>query len=111
MIMPMTLQQAKDEITMLTLIKDADFKYWKEQRNNGVLEDNLLQLYPLKYMSKIIKPTIRAKLFIRTELVERIMRKQYEAERRIAINKIKRNAIYNNGLGLKLAVKAYSKDF
>jgi hypothetical protein len=30
---------------------------------------------------------------------------------KIAIDKIKRNAIYNNGLGLKLAVKAYSKDF
>ena len=29
----------------------------------------------------------------------------------IAINKIKRNAIYNNGLGLKLAVKEYSKEF
>ena len=30
---------------------------------------------------------------------------------KIAIDKIKRNAIYNNGLGLKLAIKAYSKDF
>jgi hypothetical protein len=29
----------------------------------------------------------------------------------IAINKIKRNKIYNLGLGLKLAVKAYSKEF
>jgi hypothetical protein len=29
----------------------------------------------------------------------------------IAINKIKRNAIYNHGLGLKLAVREYSKDF
>jgi hypothetical protein len=29
----------------------------------------------------------------------------------IAISKIKRNAIYNKGLGLKLAIKAYSKDF
>jgi hypothetical protein len=28
-----------------------------------------------------------------------------------AISKIKRNAIYNTGLGLKLAVKAFSKDF
>jgi hypothetical protein len=31
--------------------------------------------------------------------------------RKIAISKIKRNALYNNGLGLKLAVRAYSKDF
>jgi hypothetical protein len=31
--------------------------------------------------------------------------------RKIAISKIKRNAIYNNGLGLKLAVREYSKDF
>jgi hypothetical protein len=31
--------------------------------------------------------------------------------RRIAINKIKRNAIYNNGLGLKLAIKAFKEDF
>jgi hypothetical protein len=29
----------------------------------------------------------------------------------LAINKIKRNAIYNTGLGLKLAVREYSKDF
>jgi hypothetical protein len=34
-----------------------------------------------------------------------------EVSRNIAINKIKRNRIYNDGLGLKLAVKAYSKDF
>jgi len=31
--------------------------------------------------------------------------------KKIAIDKIKRNSIYNTGLGLKLAVKAYSKDF
>jgi hypothetical protein len=31
--------------------------------------------------------------------------------RKIAINKIRRNAIYNLGLGLKLAVREYSKDF
>ncbi len=30
---------------------------------------------------------------------------------KIAINKIKRNAIYNHGLGLKLAIREYSKDF
>ena len=37
--------------------------------------------------------------------------KKRVTERRIALNKIKRNAIYNNGLGLKLAVREYSKDF
>ena len=31
--------------------------------------------------------------------------------RALAVNKIKRNAIYNTGLGLKLAVREYSKDF
>ena len=31
--------------------------------------------------------------------------------KKIAIDKIKRNKIYNMGLGLKLAVKAFSKDF
>ena len=44
-----------------------------------------------------------------TELLKAI--RQRVTSRRIAINKIKRNAIYNNGLGLKLAVKAFSKDF
>lgn len=34
-----------------------------------------------------------------------------KVEKKIAINKIKRNRIYNMGLGLKLAVKEYSKDF
>jgi hypothetical protein len=38
-------------------------------------------------------------------------RKEEKVIRKIAISKIKRNAIYNNGLGLKLAIKAYSKDF
>ena len=33
------------------------------------------------------------------------------SSRKIAINKIKRNAIYNNGLGLKLAIKAFKEDF
>jgi hypothetical protein len=40
----------------------------------------------------------------RKNKIERVIRK-------IAISKIKRNALYNNGLGLKLAVRAYSKDF
>ena len=44
-----------------------------------------------------------------TELLKAIRRRV--TTRRIAINKIKRNAIYNNGLGLKLAVVEYSKDF
>lgn len=34
-----------------------------------------------------------------------------KVEEKIAVDKIKRNAIYNMGLGLKLAVKAYSKEF
>jgi hypothetical protein len=34
-----------------------------------------------------------------------------EVSRNIAISKIKRNRIYNDGLGLKLAIKAYNKDF
>jgi hypothetical protein len=42
---------------------------------------------------------------------EELEQKIIEFTRRNAINKIKRNAIYNNGLGLKLAIKAYSKDF
>jgi uncharacterized sporulation protein YeaH/YhbH (DUF444 family) len=37
--------------------------------------------------------------------------KKRVTERRIALSKIKRNALYNNGLGLKLAVREYSKDF
>jgi hypothetical protein len=110
MIMPMTLQQAKDEVKMWRLLQDADCLYLKEQIDARVPEDTRLQLFPLKY-SKITKPTIRAKLFIGTELTERIMRKQYEGARRIAINKIMRNSIYNNGLGLKLRINAYSKDF
>ena len=38
------------------------------------------------------------------EKVEKVIRK-------LAISKIKRNKIYNLGLGLKLAIKAYNKDF
>lgn len=34
-----------------------------------------------------------------------------KVEEKIAVDKIKRNRIYNMGLGLKLAVKAYSKEF
>jgi hypothetical protein len=34
-----------------------------------------------------------------------------KVEEKIAVDKIKRNAIYNTGLGLKLAIKAYNKDF
>ena len=102
--MPMTLQQAKDEVKMYHLLKDADAKYCNEQMNAGVPEDTILQLFPLKY-SKIVKPTIRAKLFIKTELAERIMRKQYEGKIRIAVNKIKRNKIFNLGLGLKLSMR------
>jgi hypothetical protein len=34
-----------------------------------------------------------------------------KVSRNIAVNKIKRNRLYNLGLGLKLAVKAYSKEF
>ena len=40
----------------------------------------------------------------RKERIEKVIRK-------IAISKICRNALYNNGLGLKLAVREYSKDF
>lgn len=34
-----------------------------------------------------------------------------KVEEKIAVDKIKRNKIYNMGLGLKLAVKEYSKEF
>jgi hypothetical protein len=37
--------------------------------------------------------------------------KIYNTKRNIAISKIKRNRIYNTGLGLRLAVKAFCKDF
>ena len=47
------------------------------------------RILPILYYNRYIKPVIT----------------------KIAINKIKRNAIYNHGLGLKLAVREYSKDF
>ena len=46
-------------------------------------------------------------LYKEEELEENLIR----VSRNNAISKIKRNAIYNKGLGLKLAVKAFSKDF
>lgn len=48
-----------------------------------------------------------AELYKEEELEQNLIR----VSRNNAISKIKRNAIYNTGLGLKLAVKAFSKDF
>ena len=54
--------------------------------------------------------TIKGRIAI---ILERIIDKRIDEGilERIAINKIKRSSIYNHGLGLKLAVREYSKDF
>ena len=48
---------------------------------------------------------------IQDELIRMFKEVRDEPYKQLAIQKIKRNAIYNNGLGLKLAVREYSKDF
>jgi len=50
-------------------------------------------------------------LGIQDELIRKFKEVRDEPYKHLAIQKIKRNAIYNNGLGLKLAVREYSKDF
>ena len=48
---------------------------------------------------------------IQDELIRMFKEVRDEPYKQLAIQKIKRNALYNNGLGLKLAVREYSKDF
>jgi hypothetical protein len=59
-------------------------------------------------------------LYILTDLIFKFTNKhraivaklhKIKVEKNIAISKIKRNVLYNNGLGLKLAIRGYSKDF
>lgn len=110
MIMPMSLQQVKDEIVMLNWLKDANDKYYKEQFNAGVNEEDIKELFKLRHF-KELKPIIRAKLFISKELKKIMEQKQEEGRRRFAIRRIERNPIYQYGLGDKLRRKAYEAEF
>jgi hypothetical protein len=67
------------------------------------------RLYLKKLYNKLNLLEVKYKITNNTELLNAIRRRI--VSRRIAFNKIKRNAIYNTGLGLKLAVKAFNKDF
>ena len=67
------------------------------------------RLYIKKLYNKLNLLEVKYKITNNTDLLNAIRRRI--VSRRIAINKIKRNKIYNLGLGLKLAVKAYSKEF
>jgi len=73
--------------------------------------ENVLQnrLYLKKLYNKLNIMEIDWKIRRNKELLNAIRKRV--TERRIALSKIKRNALYNNGLGLKLAVREYSKDF
>ena len=50
-------------------------------------------------------------LGIQDELIRMFKEVRDEPYKQLAIQKIKRNAIYNKGLGLKLAVREYEKEF
>jgi hypothetical protein len=62
-------------------------------------------------MRKIEELFDKNALGIQDELIRKFKEVRDEPYKHLAIQKIKRNAIYNNGLGLKLAVREYSKDF
>jgi hypothetical protein len=96
--------------------------YYAPNPNKGMLIErknfNNIWFYIdyLYYIDGIDKPTL-LKIFknntygITDELI-RMFKEIIDAPfKHLAIQKIKRNAIYNNGLGLKLAIKAYNKDF
>jgi hypothetical protein len=53
---------------------------------------------------------IKTKVFMTLKLID-YHKRIFPKARTIAINKIRRNSIYNLGLGLKIAKKQYSKDF
>jgi hypothetical protein len=96
--------------------------YYSANPNKGMLIErknfNNLWFYTdyLYYKDGIDRPTITNILKnntygVKDELI-RMFEELIDAPfKHLAIQKIKRNAIYNNGLGLKLAINAYSKDF
>ena len=102
--------------------RNATHIYYAPNPNKGMLIErknfNNIWFYIeyLYYIDGIDKPTL-TKIFnnntygVQDELI-RMFKEIIDAPfKHLAIQKIKRNAIYNNGLGLKLAIKAYSKDF
>jgi len=99
-----------EKISMGNMFAGYIYKVW------GVPSLDLLSVVSLDGMG-CINDTL---LYILTELIFTFTNKhraivaklhKIKVEKKIAISKIKRNAIYNNGLGLKLAIKAYSNDF
>jgi len=96
--------------------------YYSANPNKGMLIErrnfNNLWFYTdyLYYKYGIDRPTLTKILKNNTYKVQDKLIKMFKEIidapfKHLAIQKIKRNAIYNNGLGLKLAIKAYSKDF
>lgn len=67
------------------------------------------RLYIKKLYNKLNLLEVKYKITNNTDLLNAIRRRI--VSRRIAINKIKRNRLYNLGLGLKLSIKAFNKDF
>ena len=87
--------------------------YAEHMRNDS--KSKMLDLY-MYFKAKEILSCLIDEEDILEQLVELYEEEELEqntikVSRNIAISKIKRNAIYNTGLGLRLAVKAFSKDF
>ena len=91
----------------------ADWAWDIAEKTNTTIEEVRKVLFNRLMLKKLHKKLnlkeVEWKIKHNRELLMAI--KKRVTERRIALNKIKRNAIYNNGLGLKLAVREYSKDF
>jgi uncharacterized sporulation protein YeaH/YhbH (DUF444 family) len=91
----------------------ADWAGHLAEKTNTTIEEVRKVMFNRVMLKKLYKKLnlkeVEWKIKHNRELLMAI--KKRVTERRIALNKIKRNAIYNNGLGLKLAVREYSKDF
>ena len=111
-------QKNKHRKKYLGTIDDDRKDMFYHLKNNYALTEPFMEAYKTKnkeqfvaeYVKYITYETLRD---YRYELEEEIINynKIKQVSKKIAIDKIKRNAIYNKGLGLKLAVKEYSKDF
>jgi hypothetical protein len=84
--------------------------YAEHMRNDS--KSKMLDLY-MYFKAKEILTNLTDEEDILEKLVELYEEEEntIKVSKNIAISKIKRNKIYNTGLGLKLAVKAFSKDF
>ena len=82
-------------------------KYYKAYHNGTLGVSFKIYLDKTYIGDNVMTPDYRTIIIKDTEKIDELI----EVSKNIAIHKIKRNAIYNNGLGLKLAVREYGKDF